>query len=99
MITFIFIFGVLFRVVPMIAVLWLIWHVSRKPTATGLLRESEEAAAYNWPQANVPVGKAAKRSARAGRPFASIGKPTRRVRELSPLSAPPTGAGNAYPQP
>lgn len=88
MITFIFIAGVLLRVLPMIGVLWLIWHVSRTPTPTGLRTERE--AAYWWPPTNQPRSEPGERSARSGRPFVSAGKSARRVRVPAPMSAPPT---------
>jgi hypothetical protein len=87
MTTFIFIVGVLLRVIPMVAVLWLIWHVSRKPIATGLLRDRE--AKYWWPPERLPAAEETKRPARLVRPpLATAGKSTRRPRVLAQASTP-----------
>lgn len=81
MITFIFIAGVLFRVLPMIAVLWLIWHVTRTPTSTGL--RSEREAAYWWPPAPLPETAENARAMPRGRPSVAVGKTARRARVLA----------------
>jgi hypothetical protein len=82
MTTFILIFGVLFRVVPMVGVLWLIWHVSRQNPPTGLRKEREavQAAARRQPTKVGMRGPGA-----AGRAIGPSGNKARRGRLPHPV--------------